>query len=132
MKENADTRALFHCKQCGDCCKGFGGTIVTEKDIERIATYIGVDPGRFTDRYCQMSGNRTILAQADNGYCVFWDKNCTIHPVKPKMCRNWPFIPAVLVDVINWHSMASACPGMCTDIADEKILEGVRRELSNL
>ena len=32
---------LFECHKCGDCCKGFGGTYVTQTDIENIAKFIG-------------------------------------------------------------------------------------------
>ena len=32
---------LFDCQMCGECCQGFGGTYVTEKDIENIAAFIG-------------------------------------------------------------------------------------------
>ena len=47
-----------------------------------------------------------------HGYCIFWDKLCTIHPVKPLMCRQWPFLKSVLVDSKNWQIMAGACPGI--------------------
>ena len=112
---------LFDCRQCGDCCRGYGGTYVSEEDIRRIAAYIGEDPARFQERYCQMSGRRPVLAQAANGYCVFWDKLCTIHPVKPRMCRRWPFIDAVLVDIQNWKSMGASCPGIRTDLPEDEI-----------
>ena len=120
---------LFDCTMCGDCCRGFGGTIVTEQDIERIAAYIGVDPGSFADRYCATSGSQRVLAQGEDGCCVFFDKLCTIHPVKPRMCRAWPFIRPVLVDVVNWHSMAASCPGMRTDLPDDVITACVERVL---
>lgn len=115
---------------CGDCCRGYGGAYVTPEDVRAIAGYIGEDPGTFLNRYCQMSGSRPVLAQGPDGRCVFWDELCTIHPVKPRMCRQWPFIRAILVDVVNWRSMADACPGMRTDIPDETILRVVRRKLT--
>jgi Fe-S-cluster containining protein len=120
---------IFTCKKCGDCCKGYGGTYVTDKDIEKIAGYIHTDPINFISDYCEKSGGRPILGQGSDGYCIFWDKICTIHPVKPKMCREWPFIHAVLADVENWHIMAGFCPGMREDLPDKVILECVRREI---
>jgi hypothetical protein len=122
--DNPDS-PLFDCRQCGDCCRGYGGTYVSEEDIRRIAAYIGEDPARFPERYCQMSGRRPVLAQAASGYCVFWDKLCTIHPVKPKMCRRWPFIDAVLVDIQNWKSMGASCPGIQTDLPEDVIREKI-------
>jgi Fe-S-cluster containining protein len=114
---------------CGDCCRGFGGTVLEASDVKAIAETIGVAPSSFLRRYCVPSGSKTVLAQGENGYCVFWDRICTIHAVKPRMCRQWPHIPAVLVDVRNWRAMASVCPGMGTDATDEQIVEEVRRSL---
>ncbi len=70
-----------------------------------------------------------MLARGVNGYCVFWKKLCTIHPVKPRMCKAWPFIDAVLTDVANWRAMASSCPGMRTDVSDDAILSCVEKEI---
>ena len=118
---------LFDCQMCGDCCRGYGGTYVSDEDIVAIADYVGMEPERFRETCCRMSGDRPVLAQGDSGYCLFWDRLCTIHPVKPAMCRAWPYIASVLVDVQNWHSMATCCPGMRTDLPDEVIRDRVRR-----
>jgi len=121
---------IFKCEKCGDCCKGYGGTFVTEKDIKAIAGYLKTDHKSFIKDYCYISGRRPVLAQQKNSYCIFWDKLCTIHPVKPKMCRQWPFIKSVLIDVNNWQIMASVCPGIRIDVSDDIIREYVRKELS--
>jgi Fe-S-cluster containining protein len=131
----SDTKAhpeIFKCQKCGDCCKGYGGTFLTRNDINTIAEYIGKDPPTFIAKYCRLSGDKPILAQGPNGYCIFWDKFCTIHSVKPRMCREWPFIISVLVDVKNWHIMAGLCPGMRTDVIDKMIEAHVRRERDKL
>ena len=119
---------IFKCQNCGDCCKGYGGTFLTRNDIKAIAGYIGTDPHTFIAKYCQLSGDKPILAQGPNGYCIFWDKFCTIHSVKPRMCSEWPFIKSVLVDVKNWHIMAGLCPGMQTDVKNNTIKTYVRKE----
>jgi Fe-S-cluster containining protein len=121
---------IFKCRQCGECCKGYGGTFVTEKEIKAIVDYLNTDPESFVDNYCRVSGGKAVLAQGRNAYCVFWDGLCTIHPVKPRMCRNWPFIKSVLVDITNWHIMAELCPGIRTDFPDNVIKECVRKELT--
>ena len=36
--------ALFACRQCGECCKGYGGTYVSRIDVDAISAYLGVDP----------------------------------------------------------------------------------------
>jgi len=112
---------LFDCQNCGKCCKGYGGTYVTDSEIEAIRRFLGLDRESFIRFYCQISGGRLLIAQAQSGYCIFWDQLCTIHPVKPHMCRKWPFIESILVDAGNWHSMAASCPGMRTEFTDDQI-----------
>ncbi len=127
MPSNQPLRAtdLFNCTKCGECCKGYGGTYLTSADIDAIAAFVGLERQEFILQYCALSGGRPLLAQGANGYCVFWDTTCTIHPVKPRMCREWPFIAGVLKDILNWHTMAASCPGMRTDLSDDQILRGV-------
>jgi len=132
MSNPIETYDLFECKKCGDCCKGYGGTFVSPDDINTIAAFIGEDPKDFIGRYCQVSGGRPVLAQSDNGYCVFWNSQCSIHPVKPRMCRAWPFIQGVLADVANWHIMAQFCPGIRTDIPDDMVVEYVRKAVADI
>ena len=104
---------IFSCRQCGDCCKGYGGNYVNRADVEAIAAYVGVDPDRFEKERCTRSADRLVLVQQANGFCIFWEDGiCSIHPVKPRMCREWPFIKSVLTDPDNWEKMASVCPGM--------------------
>ncbi len=125
-----NTKEIFKCQQCGDCCKGFGGTFVTEKEIEKIAGRVDTDTQTFVEKYCQISGGKALLAQSKDQYCIFWDGRCSIHPVKPRMCKKWPFLKSVLVDINNWHIMASLCPGIRTDVPDSIIKACVTQELS--
>jgi Fe-S-cluster containining protein len=127
--DQATAADIFSCKKCGECCKGYGGTYVTEPDIKAIAGYVNADADTFVADYCQMSGNKPVLAQGENGYCIFWDNNCTIHPVKPAMCRAWPFIKSVLLDINNWEIMAGSCPGIRTDIPNQIVETCVKEEL---
>ncbi|MDX9788239.1 MAG: YkgJ family cysteine cluster protein [Desulfobacterales bacterium] len=130
-KKVPDPADIFECQRCNDCCKGYGGTFVTEKDIQAISEYIGVPPERFVDAYCRFSGKKPVIAQGKDGYCVFLTADgCGIHPVKPKMCRAWPFIESVLRAPENWRIMAGACPGMRTDFSDEAIVACVSRVLA--
>jgi len=112
---------LFRCTLCGDCCRGYGGTYVRREDIAAIARFLAMDPAVFIDGFCRLSGGRYLLAQRADGYCIFWDTVCRIHPVKPRMCRRWPFIESVVRDAFNWKIMAAACPGMRTDILLDRV-----------
>jgi hypothetical protein len=46
------------------------------------------------------------------------------------MCKKWPFLKSILVDINNWHIMASLCPGIRTDAPDSTIKAYVTQELS--
>ncbi|MFO8083982.1 MAG: YkgJ family cysteine cluster protein [Desulfobacterales bacterium] len=122
---------IFQCDMCGDCCRGFGGTYVTGDEIGIISKFLKMDPALFVKKYCQKNTTGIILAQKTDGYCVFWDKKCTIHPVKPHMCKAWPFIEAVIKDVSNWHMMANVCSGIRTDFPDHLIVSCVRKVIED-
>jgi Fe-S-cluster containining protein len=124
------TEELFQCRQCGDCCKGYGGTYVTREDIAAISRYVGSDPHRFIAEYCALSGKRFVLAQRSDGYCIFWDKLCSIHPVKPQMCRRWPFLDSILVDPSNWLIMADSCPGIHSDVSPRALQAYIKNRLA--
>jgi len=121
---------LFKCRKCGTCCKGYGGTYVSRADIDAIAGYIGTNPGQFAVDYCRQSGKRAVLAQRSDGYCIFWDRLCTLHAVKPRMCQAWPFIESIIVDPTNWLIMADLCPGIRTDVPLHIVKEYVQKKLS--
>ncbi len=122
---------IFQCDMCGDCCKGFGGTYVTEEEISSISNYLNIDSASFLKKYCQITRIGTVLTQKEDGYCIFWDKKCSIHPVKPHMCKAWPFIEAVVTDVNNWRIMANACSGIRTDFPDWIIVSCVRKVIED-
>ena len=125
---------IFECAQCGSCCAGYGGTYLTESDIRRISRYIGVSAEDFTSRFCTVSGKRYILDQGDDGRCVFFSETdqCTIHPVKPYMCKAWPFISAVIRHPENWDAMAGQCPGMKQGVDHDTIVKIAAAEKERL
>lgn len=125
---------IFECRRCGQCCNGFGGTYVTGSDIENIARFIDADPATFVETYCDMSGTKPVLTLDKTGNCIFFDpeKQCTIHPVKPYMCKAWPFIGTLIKNPENWDIMANSCPGMTKGIPDPDLKRIVSREKDRL
>ena len=120
---------IFQCRMCGDCCRGYGGTYLTEEDINAIAGRLNIRPEKFLSSYCTYSGSRPVLAQKEDGYCIFWDKLCLIHDVKPRMCKAWPFIKSVLTDIANWEIMSAFCPGIRTEYPPDVIRSCVQKQL---
>jgi len=126
---------IFQCKQCGDCCTGYGGTYITPQDIKNIASFISKDEKIFLKDYCQISdSSKPVLKVADTGKCIFFDEKtqCTIHPVKPRMCRAWPFIENILRAPGNWEVMSGACPGIKTGFPHKDIQKCVKGEIEAL
>ncbi len=128
------SKDIFHCEQCGDCCTGYGGTYITPKDINAIAKYINADAKKFVDDYCQISEGKPIIKISDNGKCIFFDEKtqCTIHPVKPRMCRAWPFIKNVIKAPGNWEIMSEACAGIRTGFPHSDIKKCIQKEIDTL
>lgn len=129
-KKQLDASDIFECRMCGECCTGYGGTYVTEKDINAIAEYKNIDIEQFKKKYCSLSGGKPLLATGSDGKCIFFDKLCTIHPVKPRMCREWPFIPGVVRNPGNWDLMASACAGIKTGVSHSDIVNCTKQQLA--
>ncbi|MCD4744357.1 MAG: YkgJ family cysteine cluster protein [Desulfobacteraceae bacterium] len=125
---------IFKCMECGACCKGFGGTYISEEDIEKISKYINISLEIFLDKYCTMSGSKYVLAQGKDDNCIFYDKEkqCSIHPVKPYMCKAWPFIKTIISNPENWNAMAGSCPGMKKDIEHDILKKIVDSEIKLL
>ncbi|BCS97123.1 hypothetical protein DSLASN_27550 [Desulfoluna limicola] len=123
---------IFQCTQCGECCTGFGGTYMTPEDVDRIADHIGVSRDEFIETYCQVVDGMPVIALGDDGRCVFFRDNCSIHTVKPRMCCAWPFIDAVERVPSNWDLMADACEGIRTGVPHEEVRRIVRGEIDKL
>ncbi len=135
MTHDITPQDIFHCKQCGDCCTGYGGTYVTPKDIKNIAKFISKNEDELINNYCQISDSgKPVLKVAGNGKCVFFDAatQCTIHPVKPRMCRAWPYIENILRAPGNWEVMSAACPGIKTGFSHSDIQKCVKQEVDAL
>lgn len=116
---------FFNCVQCGDCCKGFGGTYLTDKDMAAIANHLNICVDELKENYCAPSGTRYVLAQRPDGFCIFFEQNCSIHAIKPRMCRQWPYIDSLLKDIGNWRIMSSVCPGIRADADEDQLREFV-------
>ncbi len=71
-----------------------------------------------------------MIKISDSGVCVFLDEVCTIHEVKPRMCKIWPFLESMLVDPANWAGVQSVCPGIRGDAKQEDLAECVRHVLA--
>jgi Fe-S-cluster containining protein len=83
------------CFRCGICCTSYQAPL-TPEDIDNIASALGISRSKCISRYARKAPIKEgyLLKHTKKG-CVFlaWDGNekarCTIHPSRPKACREW-------------------------------------------
>ncbi len=122
---NASRPPAFHCQQCGDCCSGRGGIFVKPDEVEAMAALLNLAVDEFCRLYVEASAMGPRLSIADNGFCVFLMEGnlCRVHPVKPFICRQWPFLPILLLDADELEHAKTACPGINPACTHEDFVE---------
>jgi Fe-S-cluster containining protein len=85
----------FNCKQCGRCCQWAGYVHLKDSEVDKIASFLGIEISEFTNIYTRLTENRTglsLIEKPDNS-CIFLagDNKCMINPVKPEQCQRFPF-----------------------------------------
>jgi len=122
--------ALFECQVCGTCCQGEGGIFLTREEEKRIAAFLELPVDDFFARFClEKNGKRYIHVREIDGYCHFAvEGRCTIHPVKPTPCRQWPFFKPMLTDQPNWEVARNSCPALAPFKNLKEYLKGIRSE----
>ncbi len=113
------------CLQCANCCKTTG-PLFTNKDIERIAKYSRLKPGKFIENY--------LFLDEDNDYvlqklpCPFLgeDNFCSIYNVRPKACSEFPHTNRKKFQQITNLTLKNVaiCP------AAFQVVEKMKKELS--
>jgi uncharacterized protein len=104
---------VFQCRQCGDCCVGRGGILVRPDEVKAMAALLALPEAEFNQSFVEDSALGPRLTVADE-VCVFLMEGgiCRVHAVKPFICRQWPFLPAILMDPDELENAKTACPGL--------------------
>ncbi|WP_054843276.1 YkgJ family cysteine cluster protein [Vulcanisaeta souniana] len=124
-------RVRFTCVLCGECCRRYW-IPVTHRDVARIARYTGMRPREFLALFPkEMAADwdepvirlrdgeyYLVLKKRLDGTCIFnkWigDKLiCSVHSVKPNVCRYYPFIYWLNGDIAKFEVYDKAlgyCP----------------------
>ena len=83
------------CFRCGICCTSYQAPL-TPEDINNIASALGISRSKCISRYAlKVPIKEGYLLKHTKKGCVFlaWDTDgkarCTIHPSRPKACREW-------------------------------------------
>lgn len=104
----------FTCQPgCTACCQRKGFVYLTEDDVSRAASFLGVTAEAFEKRYIYRTRNLRRLRIPRGGLCRFLRADgCAIHPAKPAQCRIFPFWPELTEDRRAWRRTADWCPGI--------------------
>jgi Fe-S-cluster containining protein len=81
-------------------------------EIEALARHLRLTTAEFGKRYLRRVGPRYSLIEKPGGECVFYDRGCTVYPVRPLQCRSFPFWGDNLKSRRAWEEAARECPGM--------------------
>lgn len=91
------------CICCGACCRWEGEVKITDAEVTRIATYLGMTENAFIEEKTQLRADRRGLSvrMLPDGTCIFLtsDNKCSIHDVKPAQCAGYP---------LKWRNADSA------------------------
>jgi uncharacterized protein len=114
------------CQRCTACCQWPGDVRVGDSEITAIARHLALSEVEFVERFTRLRLDRQGLSLIDKpgGECIFFDgRRCTIQPVKPQQCRDFPNLwnfpgfekscrsKAIPVDADTYVKLVSAATG---------------------
>ena len=80
------------CTQCGNCCKELG-TLVSEKDIKRLAKGMGITQEECIRKYCGKIEGKEPDYELTGPPCPFLrDNKCVYYEYRPKECWSYPHL----------------------------------------
>jgi uncharacterized protein len=93
MQQETESKKYL-CQRCGNCCRWPGDIHVTNEEVSKIASFLGMPEVDFIRDCTRLNARRTGLSIIDkaNGECLFLEGTnvCLIQAVKPKQCAGFP------------------------------------------
>ncbi len=105
---------VFHCTQCGQCCEGQGGIVVSPTDLVRLCAHLQLCEAEFQEKYGCVHNGKLKVRNAENNFCIFFKEGvgCAVHVARPDICRAWPFFRGNMVDAESYFMAKEYCPGL--------------------
>lgn len=77
------------CLRCANCCRTLGPRL-KDRDIRRIARYLGLKPAEFSERFLRIDEDGDFVFK--NIPCPFLgdDNYCSVYDVRPEACASYP------------------------------------------
>ncbi len=87
-----DIEAQIDCTACANCCR-VPEVGITERDIERLAKFLGMTRHEFIRGYTQRDAKDAMILKRTEAGCVFLEGNlCTVYEARPQNCANFPHL----------------------------------------
>ena len=80
------------CRACAECCR-VGEVEISERDIEKLARFFGMDARAFLEKYTMPGETGDVILRRTTAGCVFLDGNeCTVYEARPGNCERFPHL----------------------------------------
>jgi len=87
-----DIEAEIDCTACANCCR-VTEVGITERDIEKLAKFIGVSEREFLEQFTASDAAGARILKRNEKGCVFLEGNlCTVYEARPNNCANFPHV----------------------------------------
>src|SRR5271169_5112534 len=85
-----EIEAEIDCTQCANCCR-VTEVGITEKDIEKLAKFVGMSEREFIEQNTSLDGSGARILKRNEDGCVFLEGNlCSVYEARPQNCANFP------------------------------------------
>jgi len=114
---------FYDCQRCTACCRWPGQVRLTEAEIGRIAAHLGLSEASFIQQHTRLRADRQGLSLLEraNGECAFLVGNdCSIQPVKPQQCRDFP-------NLWNFPGFEKVCHALPRDLSPGEYSRRIRQ-----
>ena len=107
---------FYECQRCTACCRWPGQVRLDDATISRLAAFKGLSEPDFIQCFTRLRPDRRGLALLDkpNGECIFLEgDNCSVQPVKPQQCRDFP-------NLWNFPGFEKTCHAIPRHVGEEE------------
>ncbi len=87
-----DVEDAIDCTACANCCR-VATTQVTERDVEKLAKFVGMRSNDFAAQYTEDTKDEGRILKRTEAGCVFLDgKLCSVYEARPSTCEFFPHL----------------------------------------
>jgi Fe-S-cluster containining protein len=87
-----EIEAEIDCTQCANCCR-ITDVGITERDIEKLAKFIGVSEREFRQQFTARDDAGALILKREESGCAFLKGNlCSVYEARPQNCANFPHV----------------------------------------